>query len=177
MSIFKKLTMCCFLLMLSIHSVASAKDAEDKYKDTKIEATKVADGIYMLTGQGGNIGISAGEDGIFMIDDQFAPLTEKIKAAIAKISDKPIRFVINTHWHFDHTGGNENLGKDGVVLVAHDNVRERMSKDGFIKAFSKKIPYCLLYFIQRILYIKLNSRNSASIKSTALIFTPKDKFL
>jgi len=91
-------------------------------------------------GMGGNTGISVGEDGVFMIDDQFAPLAPKIKNAIAKISDKPIRYMINTHWHYDHTGGNEGLGKDGVVIVAHDNVRKRMSKDGFIKAFNKKVP-------------------------------------
>jgi cyclase len=94
----------------------------------------------MLMGSGGNIGVSVGEDGIFMIDDQFAPLTPKIKQALAKISDKPVRFVINTHWHHDHTGGNENLGNEGVVMIAHENVRQRMSKDGFIKAFNKKIP-------------------------------------
>ncbi len=75
-----------------------------------------------------------------MIDDQFAPLTKKIKSAINKLSDKEIKFVLNTHWHFDHTGGNENLGKDGVVIVSHNNVRERMRKDGFIKAFNKKLP-------------------------------------
>jgi len=91
-------------------------------------------------GMGGNIGVSTGKDGIFLIDDQFAPLTKKIKTAVSDISDKPIRFVINTHWHFDHTGGNENFGKEGSIIVAHDNVRKRMTKDGFIEAFNKKIP-------------------------------------
>jgi len=128
------------LIMLSSASLTMAKDAADKFSNVSIETTKVRDGIYMLTGQGGNIGLSVGEDGVFMIDDQFSPLTKKIKAAIADLSKKPIRFIINTHWHFDHTGGNENHGKDGVVIVAHDNVRKRMSKDGFIKAFNKKIP-------------------------------------
>ncbi len=121
-------------------SMAFAEPAEDKFSKVEIKTVKLGHGIYMLTGAGGNIGISSGKDGVFMIDDQFAPLTPKIKQAIAAISDKPVRFMINTHWHYDHTGGNENLGKDGVVIVAHDNVYKRMSKDGFIKAFNKKIP-------------------------------------
>jgi len=118
---------------------AAAQD-EDRFKDVKIEAIPVTPGIWMLTGQGGNIGVSAGEDGVFLIDDQFAPLTERIKAAIAKISDKPVRFVINTHWHGDHTGGNENLGKEGVVIVAHDNVYKRMNQENFSKVFNMAIP-------------------------------------
>jgi len=81
----------------------------------------------MLEGEGGNIGVSAGEDGVFLIDDQFAPLTPKIVAAVKAISEKPIRFLMNTHWHGDHVGGNENLGKAGVVIIAHDNVYKRMS--------------------------------------------------
>ncbi len=96
--------------------------------------------VYMLEGQGGNLGVSVGEDGVFLIDDQFAPLTEKIRAAIGKLSDKPIRFVLNTHWHGDHTGGNENLGKAGTLIVAHDNVRVRMSTEQFIKAFNSTSP-------------------------------------
>ena len=128
------------LLFLSCLNNVSAKDTDNKYDKVKIQSQKLVDGIYMLTGEGGNIGISAGDDGVFMIDDQFAPLSEKIKQAISDISAQPIRFLINTHWHFDHTGGNENFGKEGVVIVAHDNVRERMSKDGFIKAFNMAVP-------------------------------------
>lgn len=129
-----------FLLAVSGFAGVQADDAEDKFSGVVIETIKVSDGIYMLMGMGGNIGVSTGEDGVFMIDDQFAPLTAKIKTAIEKISDKPIRFVINTHWHVDHTGGNENLGNEGIVIVAHDNVRERMTKDNFIKAFNKQVP-------------------------------------
>ncbi len=114
--------------------------AENDYSDVEIKTLKLGSGIFMLMGSGGNIGLSVGDDGIFMIDDQFAPLTPKIKAAIAQLSEKPIKYMVNTHWHYDHTGGNENLGKDGVIIVAHDNVRKRMSKDGFIKAFNKKVP-------------------------------------
>ncbi len=135
MSYLKKLTLIALLF-----SFVVGVNAQDDMQDVRIETVAVADGIYMLMGRGGNIGVSVGADGVFLVDDQFAPLTEKIKAAIAKLSDKPIRFVINTHWHFDHTGGNENLGKEGAVIVAHDNVYERMSKDGFIEAFNLKVP-------------------------------------
>jgi glyoxylase-like metal-dependent hydrolase (beta-lactamase superfamily II) len=96
------------------------------FSKVEIKTIKVADSIYMLVGRGGNIGISAGEDGVFMIDDQFAPLTDKIKNAVLSISDKPIRFLLNTHWHPDHTGGNENLGKGGSVIVAHENVLRKI---------------------------------------------------
>jgi glyoxylase-like metal-dependent hydrolase (beta-lactamase superfamily II) len=94
----------------------------------------------MMIGSGGNLGVSAGEDGVFLIDDQYAPLTEKIVAAIRAVSDAPIRFVLNTHWHGDHTGGNENLGEAGALIVAHDNVRERMSVEQFIEAFDRRTP-------------------------------------
>lgn len=113
---------------------------QDQYDKVEIKTIKVGDGIYMLRGAGGNIGISAGEDGVFMIDDQFSPLTPKILAAISKISTEPVRFLINTHWHYDHTGGNENLGNKDVVIVAHDNVYKRLSTDQFIKAFSRQVP-------------------------------------
>lgn len=108
----------------------------------QIKTTKVADGIYMLEGEGGNIGVSAGEDGVFLIDDQFAPLTQKILAAVKAISEKPVRFVVNTHWHGDHIGGNENLGKAGAVIIAHDNVYKRMSVGGAITALKQNYaPY------------------------------------
>ncbi len=103
----------------------------------QIKTTQVAEGIYMLEGEGGNIGVSSGEDGVYLIDDQFAPLTPKIVAAVKAISDKPIRFLMNTHWHGDHVGGNENLGKAGVVIIAHDNVYKRMSVGGAITALKQ----------------------------------------
>ena len=100
----------------------------------EIKTTAVAGSVHLLEGAGGNIGVSAGADGVFMIDDQYAPMTENIRKALAKISTQPLRFVLNTHWHGDHTGGNENLGKAGAVIVAHDNVRTRMSTEQFIQA-------------------------------------------
>ncbi len=129
------------LLCLDAAMPAMGADEEaDKFKDVKIETIPVADGIYMLVGQGGNIGVSVGEDGVFLIDDQYAPLTARIKAAVAKLSKAPVRFVLNTHWHGDHTGGNENLARDGTVVVAHDQVYERMTKENFLAAFNNKVP-------------------------------------
>jgi glyoxylase-like metal-dependent hydrolase (beta-lactamase superfamily II) len=94
----------------------------------------------MLIGSGGNIGVSSGGDGVLIIDDQYAPLTDKIRAAIAAISKDPIRFVVNTHWHGDHTGGNENLGGAGAVIVAHENVRRRMSTEQVSEFFKRTTP-------------------------------------
>jgi glyoxylase-like metal-dependent hydrolase (beta-lactamase superfamily II) len=104
----------------------------------EIRADKLSESLYMLTGAGGNIGLSLGEDAVFLVDDQFAPLTPKIEAAIARLTSKPVKFVLNTHWHFDHTGGNENFGKAGALIVAHENVRKRMSVEGFIEFLGMK---------------------------------------
>ena len=105
--------------------------AQQDMSDVQIETIPVAEGVYMLVGQGGNIGLSVGDDGPFVIDDQFAPLTYKIVAAIAAVTDGDVRFVLNTHWHGDHTGGNENFGKAGAMIVAHENVRRRMNPAEF----------------------------------------------
>lgn len=106
----------------------------------EITTTKLAPGVAVLFGAGGNIGVSYGIDGTVFIDDQFAPLTPKILAATKALDPKPVKFVINTHWHFDHSGGNENLGKEGSVIVAHDNVRRRMSVEGLIEELNAKFP-------------------------------------
>ncbi len=119
---------------------ASPVHAQRDFSNVEIETIRVAGGVYMLVGSGGNIGLSVGEDGPFVVDDQFAPLTEKILAAIAEVSDGEVRFVLNTHWHFDHTGGNENFGEAGALIVAHDNVRLRMSVDQFMEAFDRAVP-------------------------------------
>jgi cyclase len=99
---------------------------ERDFSAVEIKAHEVKNGIWYLEGSGGQIGLSVGEDGIFMIDDQFAPLTDKIVAAIREISDEEIRFLINTHVHGDHAGGNENLANQGVLIFAHDHVRARL---------------------------------------------------
>ncbi len=114
--------------------------AQQEMQDVEIRVIEVRTGIYMLAGRGGNIGLSVGDDGAFLIDDQYAPLTEKIVAAIATVTDKPVRFVVNTHWHGDHTGGNESMGRAGALIVAHENVRKRMTVEQFIKAFDSRVP-------------------------------------
>ncbi|MEE9218085.1 MAG: MBL fold metallo-hydrolase [Acidobacteriota bacterium] len=126
-------------VLLTILAAAPSR-AQDDLKEAQIRTIPVSAGVYMLAGRGGNIGLSVGGDGAFLVDDQFAPLSEKIKAAVAALSDRPVRFVINTHWHGDHTGGNENLGQAGAIIVAHENVRRRMSTEQFIEAFDSRVP-------------------------------------
>src|SRR5262245_56719058 len=126
--------------LLAAAALVTPLQQEPDWKAVEVKASPVAGNVHVLTGRGGNIGVSAGDDGVFLVDDQYAPLTDKVKAAVAGISPRPIRFLLNTHWHGDHTGGNENLGKAGVVIVAHENVRRRMSVEQFIEAFDEKVP-------------------------------------
>jgi glyoxylase-like metal-dependent hydrolase (beta-lactamase superfamily II) len=129
------------LVILGIAVVASVAHAQQgDLSKVEIKTTKVTDSVYMLQGAGGNIGVSVGDDGVVVIDDQFAPLTPKIQAAIAAITKKPIKFVLNTHWHGDHVGGNENLAAAGAVIVAHDNVRKRMSVNQFMELMKREVP-------------------------------------
>lgn len=121
-------------------AAAPALAQQQDFSKVEVKAEKVAEGVYMLTGAGGNMGLSVGKSGTYLIDDQYAPLSEKILAAIRAITPDPVRFVVNTHWHGDHTGGNESLGKAGAVLVAHENVRRRMSKEHFMAAFNRTVP-------------------------------------
>lgn len=114
--------------------------AQDRFEDVEVTATEVADHVYMLSGAGGNIGLSIGGDGAFLIDDQYAPLTERIARAVAEIADEPIRFILNTHFHRDHTGGNENMGERGAIIVAHENVRKRLSSEQFNAFFKRTTP-------------------------------------
>lgn len=128
------------LSALVLAFVLTTSLAGQDMRDVSIKSIRITDSVYMLTGRGGNIGLSVGEDGVFLIDDQFAPLTDKILAAVAELTDDPIQFVVNTHWHPDHTGGNENLGEAGAIIVAHENVRKRMSTEQFIAAFNNRSP-------------------------------------
>jgi len=129
-----------FVLFTLVFSFKVAYLSAQDFDSVEIKTIKVTENIYMLQGRGGNIGILVGKDGVLMIDDQFAPLGDKIKAAISKISDEQIKFLINTHWHRDHTGGNEIFANSGAIIVAHENVRKRMSTQQFIKMFKRKIP-------------------------------------
>jgi glyoxylase-like metal-dependent hydrolase (beta-lactamase superfamily II) len=108
----------------------------DNDKGPQFSQEKLSDNLYMLSGKGGNLAVSTGTDGILLIDDDYADMADKTRAAIKAISDEPVKFLINTHWHFDHTGGNEMLGDSGTIIVAHDNVRERLLNGGFITAFN-----------------------------------------
>lgn len=113
-----------FLLIFSM----SLSYSQSRFDNVEIKTTKLTDHVYMLVGAGGNIGVSVGEDGVFIIDDQFAPLSEKILAEIKTLSNKPLNFLVNTHWHGDHSGGNENMTKAGATIIAHDNVKTRLQK-------------------------------------------------
>jgi cyclase len=122
--------------------IATPLSAQQDFSKVEVKAENLAPGVSVLFGAGGNIGVSHGEDGTVLIDDQFAPLTPKIQAAVAALGASPVKFLINTHWHGDHSGGNENFGKAGAVIMAHDNVRVRMASDqktpfGEVKASPK----------------------------------------
>ena len=116
---------------------ATPATAQRDFSKVEVKVEQLAPGVAVLFGAGGNIGLSYGEDGNVLIDDQYAPLTDKISAAIATLDPDPVRFVINTHWHPDHAGGNENLGKRGAVIIAHDNVRIRLSRDTYSERFKE----------------------------------------
>jgi glyoxylase-like metal-dependent hydrolase (beta-lactamase superfamily II) len=117
-----------FIMCLLMLKFSSAQN----FDTVQIKTSKLTESIYMLEGSGGgNIGLCIGKDGTFMIDDHYAPLTGKIKDAIAKLTDKPVQFIINTHWHGDHSGGNENFGGEGAIIVSQENSRKRMEADQF----------------------------------------------
>jgi glyoxylase-like metal-dependent hydrolase (beta-lactamase superfamily II) len=128
------------LLLVLFMGQTGAYSATQDFGNVQIQTEKVADNVFMLIGAGGNIGVSAGKDCVLMIDTSYAPLTNKIKAAIATVSGKSIQYVVNTHWHQDHTGGNENFIKAGATVVAHENVRKRVSTEQFIKLLNKTVP-------------------------------------
>lgn len=129
-----KLFFCTACALTSVLAVAQ------DFSSVEIRTTEVADGVYALEGAGGNLGLVVSDDGAFLIDDQYAPLTDRIEAAVAEITDQPIRFVLNTHWHGDHTGGNENLAEGGSLVVAHDNVRKRMAAGQLMEFFEREVP-------------------------------------
>lgn len=108
--------------------------------EVAITRTPLRNGLYLLQGDGGNMVASVGSDGVFLVDDQFAEVSDAIRAAIAEVSDQPVRFLANTHWHGDHTGGNENFGKQRTVIIAQDEVRARMSQPQALKRFPTPKP-------------------------------------
>lgn len=120
--------------MLALALLLAAPIPQRDFSKVEVKATHVAGSVWMLQGSGGNIGLSVGDDGVAMIDDQFAPLSPKIHAAIAKLSPHPVRFLINTHWHFDHTGGNA-LFADTATIFAQANVRKRLMEGGHVAGY------------------------------------------
>jgi glyoxylase-like metal-dependent hydrolase (beta-lactamase superfamily II) len=120
MKLLKSISALFFFLISLSHN------AQGRFDKVTIETTKLTDNTYMLVGAGGNIGVSVGADGVLIIDDQFAPLSDKIISALKKLSDQPVKIVVNTHHHGDHTGGNENFGNLGATIMAHDNVKKRL---------------------------------------------------
>ncbi|MGH9361603.1 MAG: MBL fold metallo-hydrolase, partial [Thermoanaerobaculia bacterium] len=108
--------------------------------EMELKTTKLTDNLYVLEGAGGNVAVFVWDDGVLLVDDKVAPASPAVKAAVAAITPKPIRFVVNSHWHRDHSGGNEALAGDGSVVVAHENVRRRMSLGGFIAVFDRQVP-------------------------------------
>lgn len=131
-----KLIIALAILLTGLAPLASSAAAEE----VTIHTVPVAGTISMLTGQGGNIGLFTGPDGTFLIDDQYAPLTDKILAAIKAAGGEPPRFLINTHYHADHTGGNENLGRKGSLIFSHDNVRARLLSGSYLADFKMQSP-------------------------------------
>lgn len=128
-----------FLLLTVLLLFAAAAEAQTDFSKVQIKATKVNGNVYMLEGAGGNIGVSVGDDGLLIVDDQFAPLADKIRAALKGIADKKLRFILNTHWHGDHTGGNIAFGPEAPI-IAHDNVRKRLATEQKSTVFNTTTP-------------------------------------
>jgi glyoxylase-like metal-dependent hydrolase (beta-lactamase superfamily II) len=127
------------LLLTVVLCFAISAQAQTDFSKVEIKATKVAGNVYMLEGAGGNIGVSVGDDGLLIVDDQFAPLADKIRAALKGIADKKLHFILNTHWHGDHTGGNVAFGPEATI-IAHDNVRKRLATEQKSTVFNSTTP-------------------------------------
>ena len=128
-----------FLLLTLLFVFTAGAQAQTDFSKVQMKATKVAGNVYMLEGAGGNIGVSVGDDGLLIVDDQFAPLADKIRAALKGIADKKLKFILNTHWHGDHTGGNVAFGPEATI-IAHDNVRKRLATEQKSTVFNTTTP-------------------------------------
>jgi glyoxylase-like metal-dependent hydrolase (beta-lactamase superfamily II) len=128
------------VLLISMVVAGAAVGQEPDWSKVEVKVVPVAGGVSMLVGQGGNIGVISGKDGIFLVDDQFEPLVPKIRAAVKTLGDGPIRFIVNTHFHGDHTGGNAKLHEAGAVIIAQENVRKRLGMERVDRDTKEKIP-------------------------------------
>jgi cyclase len=177
----KRIKLAIQLVALTVVMNATAQNI------VEIKVEKITDQIYLLMGQGGNIGLFVGDDGVFMIDDQFAPLTPKILAAIKTITDKPVNYLINTHWHGDHTGGNLNMAKEGAIIVSHENVRKRMSLEKLVQGKKVKgspeeaLP--VITFTEEMMYhfngddVLISHIHDAHTDGDALVYFTKNNVL
>src|ERR1700752_1770875 len=123
----KRVTVAALAGVSLLWAGAASAQAQQDFSKVEIKTTDLGNKTYMLEGQGGNITVAVGTDGVILVDAQFAPLHDKIKAAFVKTTKKPVKYLINTHYHGDHTGGNEAFGKEGVTIVAHQNLKDRLS--------------------------------------------------
>ncbi len=128
-----------FTLLVLILSIPILTNAQQDFSKVEIKATKISGNVYMLEGSGGNIGVSVGPDGLLIVDDQFAPLADKIRAALKTLGEGKLKFILNTHWHGDHTGGNVAFGSEAPI-IAHDNVRKRLSTEQKSEFFKSTTP-------------------------------------
>jgi len=152
----KFITYFALVFILGIQSLAG----QGRFENVTIKTTQLSKNIYMLVGAGGNIGVSVGDDGVFIIDDQFAPLSEKILNAIKQLSDQPLNFLVNTHHHGDHTGGNANMAKAGATIIAHDNVKKRLQQPKRDGSFNPKEAIPIITFNDQ-LNITINGESIA----------------
>lgn len=134
-----KFVLPLLLLLFTVPVHERHRPQQTDWSKVQIKTTKVAGNVYLLEGAGGNIGVSVGEDGILIVDDQFAPLADKIRASLKMLGQGKLRFILNTHWHGDHTGGNAAFGPEGTI-IAHDNVRKRLASEQYSAFFKSKTP-------------------------------------
>lgn len=135
-----KMTFCYKLLLFALSIFHFNNSIFSQEKEYQITTQKVNGTVHMLTGKGGNIAICSGDEGVFMVDAQFADMTDKIQKAVGDISKGPINYLVNTHWHGDHTGGNKYFSEQGAKIIAHQNVRKRLSTEQHMKAFNRTVP-------------------------------------
>lgn len=128
------------LVAVSLLWSAAGARAQPPPPPEKLETQKLADGLWVVSGAGGNVTLMVGPGGVLLVDDKLAPATGELKKAIAAVTPKPVRFVFNTHWHGDHTGGNAVFGGEGAVIVAHENVRKRLSTKQLVALMNKEVP-------------------------------------